>query len=117
MDFFFVSDKRDSNAHDSGSTGAPDPVNIIFRYSWNIIIDHMGQITYIKPPCCYICCHEYADFTILEFFECPCSERLALIAMQGGSTDVFGYQFFSKLVCSVFCTDKDQGLCPAAFGN
>ncbi len=67
----------------SGTGGPSDPVDVAFRFVWEVVVDHEGDVADIDPTGSDVGCDEDRSASVTESVETALAGGLGFIAVDG----------------------------------
>ena len=101
--------QRDGITLPTGSSGAPDPVDVVLGHMRKIKVDHVADAVHIEPPSGDVGRDEGVQVTSPEPRERSGSCVLALVTMDGGNPPAGILQAPHQLIGARLCAGEHQG--------
>ena len=92
----------------TGARCTANTVDVIFRYLWQIIVNHMLYMRHIKATCNNVSCNKNAECFAAIGFDNAITLALFQITMNGISLIIMILQLSGEFICTAFCFHKND---------
>ena len=113
--FFVQAHQIDSSSIVTGAASTADAVHVVFADVGDFVIDHVWQFVDINTAGGNVGGYKGAYVAALETGQRLCTGCLALVAMQGHSSDAIFFQKLRHIVGTKFGAGEHQHLAPIVF--